>query len=292
MKSIERKSKFIHKFENKFSTIICPEFYVLSWAHRCNFEPKCAYCFLNLTFRYEKEAIMYTNIDTMISEVDTWLEETKEPSVLNTGELADSFMCKENKVLADIMNLFEKQDKHKLLFLTKNEIIPKEIENNIYDKIYKQTIFSFSVNSQAVCELYEKGAPNSFKRLSAAYKLRKQNQRVRIRIDPIIEIKDYKEEYKNVIDIINDFAKPERITLGSLRFYKNLKNFSEEKEIFEKAIDNNDEDKRMRIELNKRVEIYKYFIDNLNIKDIAICKETINCHKLLKRKINKCNCMI
>lgn len=292
MITAKRKSKFIHKFENNFSTIICPEFYVLSWAHRCNFEPKCSYCFLNLTFRYEKEALVYSNTEDMIAEVETWLEETKTPSVLNCGELADSFMLKENKALADIMNLFEKQNKHTLLFLTKNEIIPREIEDNVYDKAYKQTIFSFSINSQSVCELYEKGAPNSFKRLAAAYKLKKQNQRVRIRIDPIIEIKDFRAEYKNVIDVINDFIKPEVVTLGSLRFFKNLKNFSEEKALFDKATNNYDEDKRMRIELNKRIEIYKYFLNNLKVDNVALCKETLSCHKLLDIKINKCNCMI
>lgn len=292
MISTIRKSKFIHKFKNKFSTIICPEFYILAWAHRCNFEPKCSYCYLALTFRYEREPIVYTNVNDMINEVETWLEETKEPSVLNCGELSDSFALKENKPLADLMNLFEKQDRHLLLFLTKNEEISKEIEENAYNQVYKQTIFSFSINSQAICELYEKGAPNSFRRLTAAYRLKKQNQRVRIRIDPIIEIKDYKEEYKNVIDVVNEFVKPERVTLGSLRFFKNLQNFSDEKELFARAIDNHDEDKRMRIELSKRADMYQHFIDNLKIDDIALCKETLSCYKLMNRKVNECNCMI
>jgi DNA repair photolyase len=291
MQNLERKSKFIHKFENKYKTILCPEFYTLGWAHRCDFNPPCAYCYLALTFRYEKEAVIYSNTDKMIEEVKTWLDETKESSVLNCGELADSFMLQENKALADLMDLFERQNKHKLLFLTKNEIIPKEIEENVYSRVYKQTIFSFSVNSTEVSEQWEKGAPNPFKRLATAYRLKKNHQRIRLRVDPIIEINDYEKEYAPVINVINEFVKPERVTLGSLRFFKNLQNFSDSN-VFTKAIDNNDEDKRMRIELNNRAEIYRYFIENLKVEDIALCKETLSCHKLLDRKENKCNCMI
>lgn len=291
MQNLERKSKFIHKFENKYATIICPEFFVLSWAHRCNFEPRCSYCYLNLTFRYEKEPIVYTNIDDMLKEVQQWLIETQEASVLNCGELADSFMLQENKALAELMNLFEKQNKHLLLFLTKNEIIPTEIEENVYSRVYKNTIFSFSVNSLEVSERYEKGTPNPFKRLATAYRLKKHLQRVRIRIDPIIEIKDYKEEYKPVINVINEFVKPERVTLGSLRFFKNLQNYSDS-DVFSKAMDNADEDKRMRVELKKRSEIYQYFLENLKIEEIALCKETLSCHRHLFIKMNRCNCTL
>lgn len=290
----ERKSKFIHPFINKFITIVCPNFFVLSWGNKCIFKPGCSYCYLNLTFRYEQNPVVYTNMDVMLEEVKNWLAETQEPSVLNTGELCDSFMLSSNKALADLMNIFEKQQKHKLLFLTKNEIIPIEIEENIYSRVYKNIIFSFSVNSLAVSELYEKGAPSPFKRLATAYRLKKHLQKVRIRIDPIIEIEDFRKEYEPVINVINNFVKPERVTLGSLRFFKNLQNYSNS-DVFSKAIDNNDEDKRMRIELSKRAEIYQYFINNLKlgcIEDIALCKETYSCFKLLNKEINRCNCKI
>lgn len=291
MQNLKRKSRFIHKFENKYKMIICPEFYILSWAHRCNFEPRCDYCYLGLTFRYEQKPIIYSNIDDMIAEVKTWLEETQEPSVLNCGELADSFMLRENKALAELMNIFERQQKHKLLFLTKEEIIPKEIEENVYSRVYKNTIFSFSVNSLAVAERYERGAPSPFKRLATAYRLAKYQQKVRIRIDPIIEIENFKKEYAPVANVINEFVKPERVTLGSLRFFKNLRNYSDS-DVFLKGTDHNDEDRRMRIELNERTEMYKWFIENLKTDDIALCKETLSCHKLLFQKENKCNCMI
>jgi spore photoproduct lyase len=228
----------------------------------------------------------------MLKEVQQWLDETQEPSVLNCGELSDSFMLQSNKALADLMNIFEQQDKHKLLFVTKSEIIPREIEDNIYERIYKNTIFSFSASSLAVSEKYEKGAPNPFKRLATAYRLKKHGQTIRLRIDPIIEIADYEKEYAPLIDVVNNFIMPERITLGSLRFFKNLQNYSEDKNLFARAIDNGDEDKRMRIELNNRSEIYRYFIENLKCGNVALCKETLSCHKLLDKKENKCNCMI
>lgn len=293
MLKLERKSKFVHKFENKYKGIICPEFYVLSWGHRCSFEPKCRYCFLALTFRYEQEPIVYINTDDMIEEVKTWLEETQEPSVLNTGELADSFMLKENKVLADLMDLFETQSKHKLLFLTKNDTIPIEIENNIYSKQYNQTIFSFSISSQIVSELYERGAPVPFNRIATACRIKKQGQHVRVRIDPILCINDYKEEYKNIVNVLNAFLQPERVTLGSLRFFKNLPNFAEDKDVFKYGINHDDGDNRLRLPLEKRTEIYKWFLENLKCEDIGLCKETKSCYEILNLIPNlKCNCTI
>lgn len=287
----QRKSKFIHPFITEAADIVCPQFYTLGWAHRCNFN--CAYCFLRLTFRYELQSVIYTNTNDIIKEVEQWFVKTEKSSVLNCGELADSFVLESNQMLADLMNLFEQQNKHKLLFLTKNDKLPKEIEENVYIKPYKQTIFSFSVNSMKVATKYELLTPNPFERIALAYRLKKNGQIVRIRIDPIIPIDNYQEEYKPLIDVLNDFLQPERITLGSLRFFKNLPNFSEDKSVFQYAFNQHDGDGRLRLPLEKRVEMYQWFIDNLQCAEIALCKETLKCYEALRLKPKfKCNCTI
>lgn len=288
----QRKSKFIHQFEHQTNDIICPTFHVFSWAHRCSFKPKCSYCYLNLTLRYEQDPIVYQS-DKVIDEVKDWLSKTEQASVLNAGELSDAFMILNNQLLADVMNLFENQNKHVLLFLSKNDKLPKEIEDNVYNQQYKQTIFSFSVNSAQIASLYESGAPNPYERIALAYRLKKNGQRIRIRIDPIILTGDYQAPYKTLIDILNDFLKPERITLGSLRFFKNLPNFAQDKDVFKYGIDHNDGDGRLRTPLEKRVEAYWWFIDNLQCSEIGLCKETISCHDMLNfRKDLKCNCTL
>lgn len=288
-----RKSKFIHEFQHQASDIICPSFYVFGWGHRCSFDPPCSYCYLNLTFRYENSPIVYQS-DKVLDEVKEWLSSIENPSVLNAGELCDSFMIPQNKLFADVMNLFEEQNKHKLLFLTKSNVIPKEIEDNVYSKVYNQTIFSFSLNSGLVATTYEKGAPHTFERIACAYRLKKLKQHVRVRIDPIIEIKDFKEEYQNVINVLNDFLQPKRITLGSLRFFKNLPNFAKDKGVFKYGIDQHDGDGRLRLQLEKRIEIYRWLINNLKCEEIGLCKETSYvCHEVLDlSKVIKCNCTI
>lgn len=288
----ERKSKFIHQFEHQAVDIICPTFHVFGWAHRCPFDQRCDYCYLNLTLRYEDNPIIYIS-NNVLNEVTQWLKNTDQPSVLNAGELCDSFIDSEGTLLATVMDLFEMQDKHKLLLLTKHSILPTAIERNVYMHPYNQTIFSFSINSREVSSLYEKGAPSPFDRIATAYTLKKQGQIIRIRIDPIIEIKNYQEEYQPLVNVLNDFLKPERITLGSLRFFKNLPNFAVDKDVFKHAEDQHDGDGRLRIPLEKRVEIYKWFIDNLKCEQIGLCKETLSCHRLLNfRKDFKCNCTL
>jgi len=289
----ERRSKFIIAAKNNIKDIICPSrFNILCWGHQCLFNPCCSYCYLHYTARFIDAPIVYKS-NKILDEVQQWLKNTSLPHILNTGELADSFMLQNNQILANLMDMFEAQTKHKLLFVTKNNIIPAEIENNIYTKKYVQTIFSFSVNSAEFSSKYEKGVPNPFERLATAYRIKKQGQRVRIRIDPIVEIKDYKTEYKNLIDVLNSFLQPERVTLGSLWLFQTLPQVDCDEDVAKYVIDNNDRDKKLRIPFEKRIEIYQWFIKNLQISEIGLCKETIQCHRALKfRKDMKCNCNI
>lgn len=286
---IERKrsSKFIHYFDQTPAGIICPHFYILAFANGCPFQ--CEYCYLYLTLRHYPEPTVFSNTARMYQEVREWLRYTEEPSVLNTGEVADSLAWdRQVRLSENLIPLFADQTKHKLLFLTKSTVISglKKIEPN------PQVIVSFSLNADKVARLYEHRAPPVALRLKSASELKRLGYKIRIRIDPIIPIDNWKMEYLPLIDKVNELE-PETVTLGSLRFFPNLLNYARYgKDVFKYACDNHDPDGRFRIPYEQRLEIYQYFIFQLPARRLGLCKETETLHKqLCLNGVNQnCNC--
>jgi spore photoproduct lyase len=55
------------------------------------------------------------------------------------------------------------------------------------------------------------------KRIEAAKKVYQAGYEIRIRIDPMVPIDNWKESYQELLDFIFENLTPERVTLGSLR---------------------------------------------------------------------------
>lgn len=172
-----------------------------------------------------------------------------------------------------IIQLFEKQNKHKVLFVTKSI----NIKNILQLPSAKQAVFSFSLNSLPAAEKWEKRAPSPVKRLEAAKKLYDRGYSVRVRIDPIVPIKNWEKHYKELIDNIFDRFVPERITLGSLRGLQSTINGTEDKSwtVYLKEYSNWGK----KIGLKIRCDMYSLLGDYLQEKydyiNIALCKESI-----------------
>lgn len=164
-----------------------------------------------------------------------YVTSSQDPFILSVGELDDNF--------ADLMDLFETQTKYTLLFSTTKDKIPEKIEEKVYNKVYNQTIFSFYINSMAHSSVYEPSLPNPFERIGCAYRLKKQKQHIRIKIALIHEIKNYQEEYKPLIDVLNDFLEPEQITLGFVGIFG--------------------------VPSQKKDDVYSWFRQNLKCKDVV-----------------------
>jgi len=285
----ERKSAFIHEFTATPPGIHCPHFWILSATLGCPFQ--CAYCYLNLSLRYQKDElpIIYTNHDKMVEEVKEWLEKTEEPSVLNAGELTDSLVFERKLHLLDkLVPLFAAQDKHKLLFLTKSADRFIDFLNNTAPT--KQVILSWSVNCDAVWKSYEKGTPSPYERLASCYTYMKRGWDCRLRVDPIIPIENWTDEYGKVLDVINMMPKIPRVTLGTTRCFPSLLKFCPPSDVFKYCVDNKDPDKRLRLLTPIRKSIYLWFNRRLK-KQPSLCKET---DKMIEETNLKspCNCML
>jgi len=277
----------------KPANVVCPHFLELKWAYGCPFD--CAWCYLKGTFRFLPTGTKPVIKDYKKIELHTrrFLNELTTPEILNTGEIADSLMWEGSSQPFSkfIIPIFEEQDKHKVLFVTKSDNIKNLLEINPHN----QVIISFSLNADEVARRWERGAPSVDRRIEAGRKLSQAGYEVRIRIDPIVPVPDWKTHYTNLIDQIFTSFAPARITLGSLRGLQSTINGTTDKTWQVYLKENSNWGKK--VEFNTRREIYATIVKQLReryeYEEVALCKETVAMWAKLGmdyKKI-KCNCV-
>jgi len=280
----------------KSTDVVCPHFHELKWANGCYFN--CAWCYLQGTFRFRpmKKRPYLKNMDKTKSHLLIFFSKVKEPYVLNSGELSDSLVFENNPAASLILNiapLFLGQNIHKLLIVTKSS----HVDNLLKLPEPKNIIVSFSVNAHNVAERWEKGAPSVKRRLEAAKKIQEKGFDLRLRIDPMVPVENWKTHYEKLLKDIFEYYQlwPSRITLGSLRGLQTTINNAWDKSWVKYLSEKSNWGKR--IESSKRLAMYTFVRDYLeqhyNYTNIALCKETIEIWEALEmdyRKI-RCNCI-
>lgn len=279
-------------FEKTPFDIVCPHFWELRWAFGCPFD--CAYCYLQGTGRGRKNP-RYRPEKVVIAAIDRAFKHEyflKNPSVFNSGELSDSLM--NPSYMKQIIDFFETQNRHKLLLLTKSDRVEWLTRHH-----RKQTIASFSLNAAEVWRRWEKRTPSPQQRIIAAKKLSESGYEVRIRIDPIFPIEDWKTHYENLVyamfsELPSD---PDRITLGTPRGLTKTLIFAKDRSWENIAFTDKPEHTGWGRKAPKslRKEIYLFFyekLENLGFDKsrIALCKETKSLWKELNLDFNNCRC--
>lgn len=280
-------------FPHKATDVICPHFVELKWAYGCPFD--CSWCYLKGTFRFRPDGIKPAIKDRKKVElhVREFLNGVKEPEILNTGEIADSLMMENgsNAFSRFIIPLFESQAKHKVLLVTKSN----HIRNLLEIEPHNQVIASFSLNAVPVVKLWERKAPSLLQRLIAVEKLYEANYEVRIRIDPMVPVKNWDIVYKDLVDMIFSACNPERITIGSLRGLRSTVNSTKDKSWVQYLKESSNWGRK--IDFATRFEMYSYLIgylkDAYRYRRVALCKETkAMWNKLgMDYKCIRCNCV-
>ena len=277
----------------KLTDVVCPHFLELKWAYGCPFD--CAWCYLKGTFRFRPEGPrpVFKSLEKVKSHVEAFLNEVDTPEVLNTGEIADSLMGENGGTPFSkfIISLFEKQVQHRVLFVTKSVNIKHFLEI----PASSQAIMSFSLNAEDIAEKWEKKAPSVKARVKAAQKLHQHGYEVRIRIDPMVPVTDWRKHYVDLIDKIFSGFIPDRITLGSLRGLQSTINGTNDTSWVKYLKERSNWGKK--IEFNARYWMYLTIINHLKEKydytKVALCKET----KLMWEKLDmdyqkiQCNCI-
>ena len=276
----------------KNTDVVCPHFLELKWAYGCPYD--CAWCYLKGTFRFLPTKTKPVIKDLAKVELHTKrLLEQKEPEILNTGEIADSLMLERNgnSFSKLIIPLFENQERHKILFVTKSD----NIRNLLSAPTHNQVIISFSLNAEDVAKKWELGAPSVERRIKAASSLSKAGYETRIRIDPMVPISDWQKAYSNLLNQIFSEFMPSRITFGSLRGLQSTINNSTDRSWVQFLTEKSNWGKKVDFDL--RYEMYSTIIkqleSNFGYKNIALCKETVEMWDKLDMdyKQIKCNCI-
>jgi DNA repair photolyase len=269
----ERKTKFIELFRTTPPKNVCPNFYVLSHANGCAFEPHCDYCYLKSTFWHKQGAEVFSNIDTMLDEVRKWIaRDGLESTVLNSGNLSDSLVFERIRpMIPQLVDVFREAEAagrpHALLFVTKGG--REECRPIMKLKPCGNVIVSFSINNAEIAARYERGAAPTADRLAAARELREAGWRLRIRIDPMFLGADYRPLAAEVRKLA-----PERLTLGTLRAEPHLLHVAHEP-MFD-ALEPATEPKALaRYPLAARLELYRSVLDLLrDVCPAGLCEET------------------
>lgn len=83
----------------------------------------------------------------ILPSLESFLTTESSPEILNSGEIADSLMFEngEAPLSKEIIPLFQRQKKHKVLLVTKSTNI-----KNLMDLNPQQVIVSFSLNADLV----------------------------------------------------------------------------------------------------------------------------------------------
>jgi len=275
--------------------VVCPHFLELKWATGCPFD--CAWCYLKgtLRFRPQKSKPYVKDYERIERHVRAFLDNVDGcEEILNTGELADSLMWEKNgnPFSKFILSLFQGQNGHKVLFVTKS----KNIEHLLEGDHRSNAIVSFSLNADAVARRFEKSAPTVAERIEAASKLASAGYEVRIRIDPMVPVPNWEDGYKELVDNIFSKFIPSRITLGSLRGLQSTINQASDKAWVEYLSEKSNWGKK--VESNTRYSMYHELIEFLKGKysytDIALCKETLEIWGKLGMDYRniKCNCVL
>ena len=271
--------------------VVCPHFLELKWAYGCPFD--CSWCYLKGTFRFRPDGIapVVKDYEKIRSHTEAFLQQVKTPELLNTGEIADSLMHEnsESPFSKLVIPMFENQKLHKVLFLTKSS----NVKNLLDIHPHSQAIISFSLNAIPVAKRWEK-APSVMKRIEAAAKVYEAGYEVRLRIDPMVPIKNWRKYYMELLDRVFDRFTPERITFGSLRGLQSTINGCSDKSWVRYLKEKSNWGKK--IDFETRFAMYSAIIEHLktsfNYRGIAVCKETVEMWGKLKKNYRKikCNC--
>jgi len=300
-----RSSPFVSRFRPPRG-MICAAFWKFTPETFCPLG--CHYCYLNLTFRIIPYVRVASNLSQGLGELERILdrEATRKHRVMfNIGELADGRLLDPITNLSRyLLPILDRHPNGMLHVLTKagSDTIDNYIA--LAHLAPGRVIHVASVNPQLVIDLTEEDTPPVADRLAGLCKLQQAGYRVRLRVDPIFDLRDfgYSEQktykaYEELVEQIRTYCTPELITLGTYRPDPRLIPY-----IRRRYPDSPVLKVHTQVEGNKkrmigRETLYRHIIHQIRESfpsvPIALCKETAEMWRRtgLEMKPLQCSCL-
>jgi spore photoproduct lyase len=125
--------------------------------------------------------------------------------------------------------------------------------------------------------------------VEAAARVKDAGYYVTLRLDPMIPLDGWQEEYPSLIEAVHDIFRPDQWTLGSLRYYPGLPGWARrvgrDTSIYAFGAERSPEDGRKRIPLETRAAMYSAATEAIRRHDPDVlvhpCKETVELYRRL-----------
>jgi len=281
-----RTAPFVSQFHPPRG-ILCAPFWKFTAETFCPLA--CHYCYLSLTFRFLPYVRVASNIARGLEQAEHLLlqEAARGRRVMfNIGELADGRLLDPVTGLSrHLLPLLDRHPNGMLHVLTKAG--PETIGNylELAHMAPGRVIHVASVNPQIVINLTEEDTPLLESRLEALRRLQQAGYRIRLRIDPIFDLRDFGydeatalEEYDRLVEAIQAYCTPELVTLGSYRPDPRLPQFLRQRYPDSPVLKVQTLPDGPKRRLPARALFYRRLVDRLRAAfpglRIALCKET------------------
>jgi spore photoproduct lyase len=256
---VEEKYDFFKKCPCTSGVVNCG-YSIMNLGMGCPYE--CSYCFLQ---GYQNIAgiVLPFNISDFLKD-EKIVSSTKgffNYKRIGSGEFTDSLVFDDiTEFSKNIVSFFK--DKKDIFFEFKTKSV--NVKNLLHNGGFKNIVAAWSVNSLKIAQENEFKTPSIQERLQAAAQCAKAGYSTAFHFDPIIHYDNWRQGYKETVDMIFDIVANESIkwiSLGTLRMPAAQKTVMENR--FPKTEILNGElllgqDYKLRYDKKLRMEIYKY----------------------------------
>ncbi len=225
LKNIPKEQKFNFKTELKegFGLGLCPvasqktrccNLLTLDAIESCGFD--CSYC--SIQSFYNNNSITFdSGFSDKLKNLKLNFNKTYH---IGTGQSSDSLMFGNREGVLDALFDFARENPNVILeFKTKSDNIKYFLQNNVP----KNILLTWSLNTQTIIDNEEHLTASLEKRINAARKIADKGIKVGFHFHPIVEYKNYLDEYTEIYQRLIKVFKPTEVVLvsfGTLTFIK------------------------------------------------------------------------
>ncbi len=192
----------------------CCNLFTLDAVESCGFD--CSYCSIQ-SFYNQNQVIFNKNFAKKLKEIK--LDPNKKYHI-GTGQSSDSLMWGNKEGILEALFNFAKENKNVILeFKTKSDNIKYLLENDVP----KNIIVTWSLNTPIIIKNEEHLTASLDKRINAARKVADKGVKVGFHFHPIVQYKNYLEDYKEIyLRLQKEFTSDEvtMISFGTLTYIK------------------------------------------------------------------------